>query len=513
MPETTLQPSGWLRWFVPPIRDLIFVVLLLSFCVGNLSQRLLRDGGTGWHIRTGQRILATHVVPRTDPFSISNAGKTWFAWEWLYEVGLGAIYNRSGLNGAVAATGLVIALTFAWLFSIMRRRRTDLATALVFLLLSFAASALHLYVRPHVISWLLTLLWWFLLESARENRRLLLLWLPPLMALWVNIHGGFLFGFALLAIYDLDAMREFWKAPDSASRRWLGMLSLSTLFCVAATFVNPYTYHLHTHIYQYLNDSFLMHHIQEFQRPNFRDLSPICFAFLASMALAGIAAASPKPSFREIGVLGFAIFAGLFASRNLPVSSILIAAVAAPFCSKAWLTRWRRGPAKENSAQAVELVIDRLGKRDETLRGGLWPVAALLVVLWMVVHQGYAGQTKIMNAHFDGDRFPVAAVDYLQKVRITEPLWCVDQWGGYLIYRDYPAILVDDRHDLYGDDFFRQYLKVVLLEHGWQEALDQTGAALALIPSKSPLAAQLQLDNEWKERYRDPTATLFERVR
>ena len=126
MREEPARDNSWLRWVVPPVRDVVFVVLLLSLCMGSLSERLLRDGGTGWHIRTGQRILLTHTVPRSDPFSLSTAGKSWFAWEWLYDAGLGATYNRTGLNGAVVATGILVAVTFAWLFGILRKRGTGL---------------------------------------------------------------------------------------------------------------------------------------------------------------------------------------------------------------------------------------------------------------------------------------------------------------------------------------------------------------------------------------------------
>ena len=56
-----------------------------------------------------------------------------------------------------------------------------------------------------------------------------------------------------------------------------------------------------------------------------------------------------------------------------------------------------------------------------------------------------------------------------------EPVFCPDSWGGYLIYRLYPEtkVVVDDRHDLYGEQFFKQYLKAVRIEPGWA-----TGASL-----------------------------------
>ena len=114
------------------------------------------------------------------------------------------------------------------------------------------------------------LLWLRILESARETGRYRrLFWLPAVMLIWVNLHGGFLLGFVLLAIYWCDT-----KWVDSEDAR-LGhsngerMLSYVTLASAFTSLINPFGYRIYTHIYQYLGDSFLMNHIQEFQSPNF----------------------------------------------------------------------------------------------------------------------------------------------------------------------------------------------------------------------------------------------------
>src|SRR3974390_2552501 len=193
-----------MRWLLPSVGALLFVVLLFSLTSGRLASRLLRDGGTGWHIRTGQIILATHSIPRTDPFSATMRGHTWYAWEWLYDAKLGAVYNWAGLNGAVAWTGIIVAATFLLLLQMMRRRGTDLLTSIVLFLMALAVAMIHLFVRPHVVSWLLALVFWVVLERARRlDAPLRLWWLPLLMVVWVNVHGGFLVGLALIGIYWL----------------------------------------------------------------------------------------------------------------------------------------------------------------------------------------------------------------------------------------------------------------------------------------------------------------------
>jgi len=102
----------YVRWLIPSIGDLIFIALLGLLAFTTLSVRLLGDAGIGWHIRTGQLILATHAIPHLDPFSSTMAGHPWFAWEWIYDVLVGWLDRVAGLNGVVFFTAPIIALTF-----------------------------------------------------------------------------------------------------------------------------------------------------------------------------------------------------------------------------------------------------------------------------------------------------------------------------------------------------------------------------------------------------------------
>ena len=220
---------AWMRWLVPSAGDLIFVGLLGLLTFTNLSVRLLGDAGIGWHIRTGQLILATHAVPRVDPFS-SVAGQPWFAWEWLYDVAAGWLDSVAGLNGVVLFTALIIAGLFGWVFRLMLRRGTNVFVALVLLLLAASAAMIHFQARPHVVSWFLTVVWFWILESTEKrfadfhsdfsehsairSRRLPLWLLPLLMLVWVNVHGGFLVGFVLLGIYWFGAVWQWFRFEE-----------------------------------------------------------------------------------------------------------------------------------------------------------------------------------------------------------------------------------------------------------------------------------------------------------
>ena len=500
---------------MPSVRDLIFISLLFSLTCGSLAQLLFRDGGTGWHLRTGQIILAAHTVPRTDPFSISTVGKPWYAWEWLSDGAMGAAFNFAGLYGISLLTSLLVSGTFTLLYTMLRRRGTGLFVSLVLVLLTTGAATIHMFARPHVASWLLALAWLAILESARQRNPRRLLWLLPLMLLWVNLHAGFLLGFVLLGCYWLEAI----YAPQEANpfppawARWLGSIGLGS---VAATFANPYGYNLHTHIYEYLGSRFLMDHIQEFQSPNFHGIPERCFAALVLLALLGLMLARTKLALRDALLLLFAVYTGLYASRNLPVSSILIAFVIGPIWSQALtdaslnnlISRSPHGPLARLAAWQT-----RMQETDSRLRGGAWILLALVIVFWMTVHGGALGHALHMRAAFESARFPVQAVDFLKSNDEREPVFSTDQWGGYLIYRLYPEkVMVDDRHDLYGVDFFKSYLKILHTEPGWTNTLDSLHATRVLIPAQSSLAGALEALPEWKVEYRDSTAVLFRKI-
>src|SRR5579864_4947896 len=167
-PSVSPPPGSpwWFRALMPSIADVIFLLLLLALTYGGLQQRLLGDAGTGWHIRTGQQMLATHTIPRQDSFSYTMPGRPWFAWEWLYDLGVGLVYSRMGLNGVIFLSALLIAGTFAGVFrkAVARNRYPLIAAVLV--VLAIFASSIHFLARPHLFTWVFTLIFWHILESA-----------------------------------------------------------------------------------------------------------------------------------------------------------------------------------------------------------------------------------------------------------------------------------------------------------------------------------------------------------
>jgi hypothetical protein len=515
-------PAAWFRWASPSIADLLFLVIFFALTCGVLAPRLLWDAGIGWHIRNGQQMLRTHSITRVDSFSSTMNGQVWYAWEWLYDALIAAIHNAMGLNGVVFLSALLIAATFTIVLRLALRRGASLLVAPGLLLISIGACSIHLLARPHLLSWLFAVLWFQIVDSSvnpsSTGKRRRLYWLPALMLVWVNVHGGFVFGFVLLALYMAGGWIQYFASGDAAERQRIGELhkqiGIVTILSLLATLVNPYGYKLHQHIYGYLADRFLMNHIDEFLSPNFHHVPQQCFEILLLITILTLAVSFRKLAASQVLVVLFAASSGLYASRNLPISSLLLVLIIAPLLSE---TLAEVGAPPHNAPGLKKLVSrlhsfgTRMERMESSFRGHLWPAMGVILCLWVCLHSGMLGSAQLMDAHFDAGRFPVQAVEVISYRGVNVPIFCPDTWGGYLIYQLYPRtkVVVDDRHDLYGSDFFKDYLKVIQVQPGWDKVLDQEHVTRILVPAQSSLSVLLKQSPQWAVVHEDDTAVFF----
>ncbi|WP_423867983.1 hypothetical protein, partial [Bradyrhizobium sp.] len=177
-------------------------VYALFLLAGN---HLLIDPDTMWQITVGQWILDHHAVPETDVYSFTMRGQPWISTQWLAQVALAKARTIAGWSGPVVLSASAIAATFAWLTHWLSRRLSASAT-LVFVAAALALTVPHLLARPHVLAMPILVLWCGGLIAAADRRGAPSFRLLPLMALWANLHGGFVFGLVLIAPVALDAV-------------------------------------------------------------------------------------------------------------------------------------------------------------------------------------------------------------------------------------------------------------------------------------------------------------------
>lgn len=504
--------------FLPSMTDFAFL-MPIAFLFWRMEglKTLLSDGDTGWHIRTGEWILAHHAVPTHDLFSYSKPNGAWFAWEWLTDVIWATLNAHGGLATVACFALLLLAITFVLLFRLVRRK-SNAFVAIGVTMLAATASSVHWLARPHLFTLLFLVLFYGALEHVRDGRKTIwgipyLAILPPATVVWTNLHGGFFVGVLMIGTYGVAELLQLLLLPATGDRgpalRRARAYVLTSLACLGASLLNPYTWRLHVHIFQYVVDPYSAQHIMEFLSVSFHHPLAIFFeAMLLLATLAGFWFAS-EGSFTQPLLLLMWAHAALLSTRNIPIFMLLAAPPAAE-ALQAWLERlpamhvagWVKKLASRFNNVAAEM--------SETDSIGRWHPVSVLAMLMIAALLYAPHPPERFRPEFNPKSFPAAAIDTLRHDPGAR-IFTSDQWGDYLIYRLYPKtkVFMDGRSDFYGDDFNKKYLDVLDVNYGWDKTLDKFGVNTILMPPGSPLAGVLKESARWRVVYDDGTAVVF----
>ena len=484
---------------------------ILFFClfVYDAGTGFFRDSDTGWHIRNGERILAMHTLPSADPFSFSKSGQPWFAWEWGADILMGSAYRIAGLRGLTSLFALVIAAGMWLCFRLHAVAGGDYFLRALLAPLTVITSSVHWLARPHVLGWLLLLA--FLLYAERAPARFgprQLAVIAGVTALWANLHASFFLAPLIFLIYaGAHFMRPMvWplrRESEWPRARWYVWAALASL---AGTFLNPYGWRLHAHVFSFLNDTELTSRISEFQSFNFQlPVAPEMAAVLILAIAGGILALSQKKLAHAFLTVIF-VWGGLRSGRVLP----LVALAVLPLANGAITDALHGvGGVRREVRQAIERVFAhsaRLRALDRQFNGAVFLSGAALFALLALAAPAWPRRIG-----FPAERFPVSAASAVEKLPAQARLLASDSFGGYLIYRFEGArqVFIDGRSDFYGADFLKQYLDLMSARPGWLAIVDYFHFTHALLPSDSPLLAVLEQAG-WKTLYKDRVATLLE---
>ncbi len=506
------QPHSVLRLF-PSLRDAAWLmpVLFLFLKLEGIGF-LLGDGDTGWHLRTGEWILRNGRVPAADLFSFTRAGEPWFAWEWLWDLCFGWLHLNFGM-GAVLAASLALICCCAYLIYRESARRSGnyfLAFAVTFL--AAAGSAIHWLARPHLVSLVFTAASVIVLNRAAEGSLRRLLWLPLLTLLWVNFHGGFFILWTLLLAHlasaGLNAFLD--RQPLARSvRPW----ALALAGCVAASFVNPYGWRLHRHIFGYLSQSYHREQIQEFLSISFHN--PAAWFFAATILLGGItvAHALERRRFADALILVGWGWLALYAARNIPIF-LICAAPAAALALREKIEQLAASSSRLAVPVRSMLEAHREFALLEAPRRIVWAPAAVLGGLAFLLTTAAPASTGPLRAAYDPKNYPEKALPLIRSLPPETRLFTNDEWGDFLLYRLHPErrVFIDGRSDFYGKELGEDMGRVLQARHDWAQILARYSVDAVLLRAEEPLASVLKLHAGWRLLHDDGAALLFQSV-
>ena len=183
------------------------------------------------HLRFGLDALASRHLSTIDPYSFTQ-DVPWINHEWLSEVAFAVAYRGGGVLGLVLLKAVVLSAAFALLAAAVRgvddrRRWWLLATGII----GVAPAAFT--IRPQL--W--TLLAVALLSYALNHRRWLPV-IPVLFAVWANLHGGWIVGMGIGALWLVGRVIDRRASAVPLAE------AIALMAAALATLLNPYGWRL-----------------------------------------------------------------------------------------------------------------------------------------------------------------------------------------------------------------------------------------------------------------------------
>jgi len=503
------------RRFVLRIGDV--AVLGVFLAIFALAVQPVLDNDVFWHLATGRFIAATGSIPHADPFSWTAPGRPWIAHEWLTETWLYRLYTLGGYPALsyLFAGVIVLALAISYRTARLLGATRPLAAGLTFLA---ALASTHTWgARPQMISLVFVAVTVQVLVRTRLSGRVRLVWIvPALMEPWVNTHGGFIFGLVLILIYAGGTTVEaIWTALRGGAANVRGVLTPWAAFAVAVavSLVNPNGLKGLLYPFSYLGNNASTRYVAEWVKPDFTQRQYQYFGALLLLLVLGLVLARRRPLAWEAGLIVLFSYLGLSSVRNINLFGIVVTPLIALYLTSAGERLRARRPRPRTSPGK-----SRIGQTSgrSILNAGL---ASVIAVAVLVAAAPNAALAHTLRKQANG--FPAGAVAYIEKNHPVGRLFNSYDWGGYLIWRLYPAVrvYVDGRPDMYGDAFVDRFVRTWRAEGSWQQTLRHEGVDLVLVEPTSGIGKALAAltapghgrGGGWRILYRDRVSVVYAR--
>jgi hypothetical protein len=486
-------------------------LVLLAVAIGiYLFAPTEADPDLWGHVRFGLDTLDTGRIVRPDIYAYTSGDVPWINHEWLSEAIMAIAYRFAGAPGLIAIK-LALGLTLAALL-VRHLRRVGLLPA--FLITAYAIAVMlpgFRSLRPQAFTYLLFLGVLLLIHRADRGQPRTLWLAPPLFAIWVNLHGGFVAGLGVLAASALfrrqhrragaggrdggGSARQFGAGRD----RWLPVVAAAL-----ATLLNPYGVGLWTFLARTLGPR---PDIAEWQAVSLTTMEGA--AYLAVLAFGAIGVAALVRSRQWLAVILFAGGATLpfLARRHLPLFVLMTIVVCAEHSAAAiaaFVRRRAQGDVSSSptSSPASSPAPDRFR-----------PIVATMLVIQAVVLLAIA-VPRLVRISVTAADYPIAATAWLARSGVAAHLAVDFDWGEYVIWHVGPRVQVSvdgRRETVYSDAVYELNQRFIAGVDGWDRLLTERPSDLVLVGLHTGACDRLMQRADWTLLLRDETSALFGR--
>lgn len=228
------------------VRSLRVVAIVMAVAAVAFVSVMPQAANDFWlQVKVGELIAKDHSIPKTVLFAFTEArDNTFNAHEWLPSllfywlvegVGERALPLVLGLSG-ILLFGLTARLAYL-------RSEGNVPVALLFGLVAVIVENQRHYLRPELVSLVLMVVYWYLLERSRTAptmQRWFAAWL--IVILWANSHGSFILAPIMAMLYAMGSyIDQRFGAARFDTKNEAGPLAFTwfSIASLAGTVINP----------------------------------------------------------------------------------------------------------------------------------------------------------------------------------------------------------------------------------------------------------------------------------
>jgi hypothetical protein len=463
--------------------------LLVVVTACTVRERL-SDPDLWWHLKTGELIWRTHSIPHFDPFSFTAAGHPWMAQEWLSEVAIYGAYRVAGYSGLMAWLFVLASAVVLGGYLLCTLYSGNVKVGFLGAMITWMFATVGLQIRPHMLGFLILLCELLLLELGRKRDSRWFYALPPLFALWINVHGSFIIGFVILAVVLGSAFLHVeWGlvAAKPWPRKTAKMLALAGALAIPALFFNPVGLKLGWNPIGFMfRLSGWLGWIDEWQPPDFGSARGVLLLIATGVIVLVALIRSAKVQVHELLLLAVFFY---FAVRHARME-FLFGILAAPILCRLLADAWDHyHPERDRILPNAVVML----------------IAAAAVALAFPSSRALAGQVNQAN--------PVKAVEFIQRSGLSGRMLNDYTYGGYLIWTaPERPVFIDGRADVYEPaGVLADYTRFITLDADPQLILSKYQIDYCLLAHGAPIMRVLPLIPGWRRIYSDEQAVIFAR--
>jgi hypothetical protein len=433
-----------------------------------------------YDVRLGSMMLDTHHLVRADSFTFTVPGRPWVDQQWGAQVLFAFVHGHGGWSALLIMRAAMIAATFWFVYRSCRGVGGGRRVSALLTIGSFSASMLALALRPQLFGFLLfSIAVWLVVERDRHPGRLWLL--PPLVAVWANLHGSFFLAPLLLALAWVDDRRR--RAQTSRTVLLVGAAS------VIATLINPFGARVWQYVVDLSTNPSITQTITEWQPPTVKNPAGAAF-FLSAALTAAFFARRPTPTpWPTLLTLATFFGLGLLAGRGMFWWDLIVPSVVAAHLE----------PKPSVDERPVPLLI-------------AGTIVALLSVLILSLTPPWRARSALAPPSMLRDAPPGITQQLSTLLEPGQRVFAAQRWASWfeLAFPENP-VFVDSRIEMFPERLWDEYYAVSAGLDGWQRVLERWRVDVVVVtPSQQgDLIPRIGSDDGWRLVYEDGDGAIF----